>query len=100
MPTLSRGADDARTFHQQWQGPFQIVKRVTEVTYLIKKDGGRSKRSSVVHFNNNLRLYKRNLVEDAEGQKRAIAGCKSLQEKNLEEMNEEWAQDSQDSEAP
>ena len=28
---------EAGKFHSQWQGPFQIVTRVIEVTYLIKK---------------------------------------------------------------
>ena len=47
---------EASKFHRQWEGPFDIVKQVTEVTYLVKKVGGRSGRSKVVHFNN-LRLY-------------------------------------------
>ena len=34
------------------------MERVTDVTYLVKKVKGRSRRSQVVHFNN-LRLYRK-----------------------------------------
>ena len=44
-------------FHRQWEGPYEIVERVSEVTYRVRRRGRLSRRSSVVHFNN-LRLYK------------------------------------------
>ena len=44
--------------HRKWEGPFEIVERVSEVTYRLRNMGRRSRRSSVVHFNNK-RLYKR-----------------------------------------
>ena len=50
--------DEANKFHRQWDGPCEVVERVTDVTYLVKKVRGRSRRSQVVHFNN-LRLYQR-----------------------------------------
>ena len=46
------------SFHRQWQGPYEIAKRVTEVTYLVKKVQGHSRRFRVVLFNN-LRFYQR-----------------------------------------
>ena len=49
---------EASKFQRQWEGPYKIVKQVTEVNYLVKKVGGRSGKSKVVHFNN-LRLYKK-----------------------------------------
>ncbi|XP_078361889.1 uncharacterized protein LOC144646225 [Oculina patagonica] len=55
-PELKPG--EASKFHRQWEGPYKIVKQVTEVTYLVEKVGGRSRKSKVVHFNN-LRLYER-----------------------------------------
>ena len=55
-PQLKPGA--ANKFHWQWEGPFEVVERVTDVTYLAKKVRGRSRRSQVVHFNN-LRLYQK-----------------------------------------
>ena len=74
-------------------------ERNGQVTHLIKKDGGRLRRSSVVQFIN-LRLYKRKPIKYRKGEKGAAVGCKSPQERYLEQMNEEWAQDNQDSEAP
>ena len=41
---------EANRFHQQWEGPFEVVERVTDVTYLVKKVRGSSRRSQVVHF--------------------------------------------------
>ena len=55
-PQLKPG--EANKFHRQWEGPYEIVERVTDVTYRVKKVRGRSRKSQVVHFNN-LRLYKR-----------------------------------------
>ena len=55
-PQLKPG--EANKFHRQWEGPFEVVERVTDVTYLVKKVRGRSRRSQVVHFNN-LRLYQK-----------------------------------------
>ena len=55
-PQLRPG--EASKFHRQWDGPFEIVSQVTEVTYCVRKVAGRSRRSKVVHFNN-LRLYQR-----------------------------------------
>ena len=52
-PQLKPG--EANKFHRQWEGPFDVVKRVT---YLVKNVRGRSGRSQVVHFNN-LQLYQR-----------------------------------------
>ena len=49
---------EANKFHPQWEGPFEVVERVTAVTCLVKKVRGRSRRSQVVHFNN-LRLYQK-----------------------------------------
>ena len=55
-PQLKLG--EANKFYRQWEGPFEVVEQVTDVTYLVKKVRGRSRRSQVVHFNN-LRLYQR-----------------------------------------
>ena len=55
-PQLKPG--EANKFHRQWEGPYEIVERVTDVTYRVKKVRGHSRKSQVVHFNN-LRLYKR-----------------------------------------
>lgn len=55
-PQLKPG--ETSKFHRQWEGPFEIVARVTEVTYRVRKVGGHSRRSKVVLFNN-LRLYQR-----------------------------------------
>ena len=55
-PQLKPG--EAGKFHRQWEGPYEIVTQITEVTYRVRKVEGRSRRSSVVHFNN-LRLYQR-----------------------------------------
>lgn len=73
-PQLKPG--DANKFHRQWEGPFEVVERVTDVTYLVKKGRGRSRRSQVVHFNN-LRLS-----EEAPGTVRGtscwrVSGCTS-----------------------
>lgn len=59
-PQLKLG--EAGKFHRQWDGPFKIIARVTEVTYRVRKVAGRSRRSNVVHFNN-LRLYQRRQEE-------------------------------------
>ena len=45
-------------FHRNWDGPYEIVERVSEVTYRLQSIDRHSRRSSVFHFNN-LRLYKR-----------------------------------------
>ena len=55
-PQLKPG--EANKFHQQWEGPYDIVERVTDDIYRVKKVRGRSRKSQVVHFNN-LRLYRR-----------------------------------------
>ena len=55
-PQLKPG--EANKFHRWWEGPFDVVERVTDVTYLVKKVRRRSRRSQVVHFNN-LRLYQK-----------------------------------------
>lgn len=55
-PQLKPG--EANKFHRQWERPYEIVERVTDVTYRVKKVRGHSRKSQVVHFNN-LRLYKR-----------------------------------------
>ena len=52
-PQLKAGAP--KKFHQFWVGPFSVLEQVAEVTYRIS-NRKKSKRSSVVHFNN-LRLY-------------------------------------------
>ena len=83
---------EASKFHRQWQGPFRVVTRVIEVTYLIKKVGVYSRRFSVAHFNN-LRLYKRKPLEGGKRKKGACIGFKSPQKEDLEEMNGEWAHD-------
>jgi len=53
-PQLKPG--EANQFHRQWEGPYEIVERVTNVTYRVKKAKGRSRKSQVVH---NLRFYGR-----------------------------------------
>ena len=73
-PQLKPG--DASKFHRQWEGPFEVVERVMDVMYLVKKGRGRSRRSQVVHFNN-LRLS-----EEARGTVRGtscwrVSGCTS-----------------------
>ena len=55
-PELKPG--EPNKFHRNWEGPYEIVERVSEVTYRLRSMDRRSRRSSVVHFNN-LRLYKR-----------------------------------------
>ena len=55
-PELKPG--EPNKFHRKWEGPFEIVERVSEVTYRLRNMGRRCRRSSVVHFNNK-RLYKR-----------------------------------------
>ena len=55
-PQLKPG--EANKFHRQWEGPFEVVEHVMDVTYLVKKVRGRSRRSQVVHFNN-LRFYQK-----------------------------------------
>ena len=55
-PQLKPG--EPNKFHCQLEGPYEIVERVSEVTYRVRRRGRLSRRSSVVHFNN-LRLYKR-----------------------------------------
>lgn len=69
-PQLKPG--EANTFHRQWEGPFEVVERVTDVAYLVKKVRGRSRRSQVVHFNN-LRLYQRG--QEAQVGKPVAGGC-------------------------
>ncbi len=59
-PELKTG--EASKFHRQWEGPYKIVKQVTEVTFVVEKVDGRSGKSKVVHFNN-LRLYERKTSE-------------------------------------
>lgn len=49
---------EASKFHRQWEEPYEIVERVTNVTYRVKKVRGYSRKSRVVHLNT-LRLYKR-----------------------------------------
>ena len=62
-PQLKPG--EANKFHRQWEGPFEVVERVTDVTYQVKKVRGHCRRSQVVHFNN-LRLYQRRQEEPLE----------------------------------
>ena len=88
---------EARKFHRQWQGPFEIVKQVTEVTYLVKKVGGRSRRSKVVHFNN-LRLYRRKPEEVREEDAANVVGSPGGAEAAVVEG--EGGQDDQESEVP
>ena len=59
-PQLKPG--EANKFHRQWEGPFEIVERITDVTYRGKKVRGHSRRSQAVH-SNNLRLYQRRQEE-------------------------------------
>lgn len=56
--TLQLKPGEASTFHRQWEGPYEIVTRVTDVRYGVKKVRVHSRRSTVVHFNI-LRLYQR-----------------------------------------
>ena len=55
-PHLKPG--EPNKFHRQWESPYQIVERVSEVTSRVRRRGRLSRRSSVVHFNN-LRRNKR-----------------------------------------
>ena len=55
-PKLKPG--ELNKFHRNWEGPYKIVERVSQVTYRLRSMDRHSRRSSVVHFNN-LRLYKR-----------------------------------------
>ena len=55
-PQLKPGK--SKKFHRQWERPYEIVERVPDVTYRVKKVRGRSRKSQVVHFNI-LRLYRR-----------------------------------------
>ena len=55
-PQLKPG--EPNKFHRQWEGPYEIVERVSKVIYRVRRRGRLSRRSSVVHLNN-LRLYKR-----------------------------------------
>ena len=55
-PELKPG--EPNKFHRKGEDPFEIVERVSEVTYRLRSVGRRSRRSSVVHFNN-MRLYRR-----------------------------------------
>ena len=59
-PQLKPG--EANKFHRQWEGPFEIVERITDVTYRGTKVRGHFRRSQVVHFTN-LRLYQRRQEE-------------------------------------
>ena len=55
-PELKPG--EPNKFHRQWESPYEIVERVSEVTYRVRRRDRHSRRSSDVYFNN-LRLYKR-----------------------------------------
>lgn len=55
-PKLKPG--EANKFHRQCEGPYEIVERVADVTYCVKKIRGHYSKSQVVHFNN-LGLYRR-----------------------------------------
>ena len=35
-------------FHHQWEGPYEIVDHVSEVTYRVQRRGHLSRRSSVI----------------------------------------------------
>ena len=109
-PQLKPG--EAGKFHRQWQGPFRIVKQVTKVTYLVKKVGGRSRRSKVVHFNN-LRLYRRRPEEGGESATAEVTrkpdemretstadGLMSHDGEEMEVAGSDSEQDSQDPEVP
>ena len=109
-PQLKPG--EAGKFHRQWQGPFRIVKQVTEVTYLVKKVRGRSRRSKVVHFNN-LRLYRRRPEEGGESATAEVTrkpdemretstadGLMSHDGEEMEVAGSDSEQDSQDPEVP
>ena len=84
-PQLNSG--EGSEFHKQWQGPYQIVKRVTEVTYLVKKVQGHSRRSRVIHFDN-LRFYQRR-QEPTEGETTGITRSAEGVEMDPEEVEDE-----------
>lgn len=54
-PQLKPG--EANKFHHQWEGPYEIVELVTDVTFSVKNARGCSRKSQVVHISN-LQLYK------------------------------------------
>lgn len=57
---------EANRFHLQRERPFEIEECITDITYQVRKVGGRSKRDpQVVHFNN-LWLYKGRQEESME----------------------------------
>ena len=66
-PQLKPG--ESNKFHHQWEGPYEILERVADVTYRVKKVRGRSRKSQAVHFNN-VQLYKRpgNGVDASQGE--------------------------------
>ena len=51
---------ESSKFHKQREGPYEVIKRTSEVTYRLRKVGGHCRRSDVVHFNN-LKLYQKKL---------------------------------------
>lgn len=55
-PQLKPG--EGNKFHRQCEGPYEIVERVADVMYCVKKIRGHYSKSQVVHFNT-LRLYRR-----------------------------------------
>lgn len=67
--------------------PYQIVKRVTEVTYLVKKVQGHSRRYRVIHFDN-LRFYQRR-QEPTEGETTGITRSAEGVEMDPEEVEDE-----------
>ena len=48
---------EANKFHHQWEGPYEIVELVTDVTFSVKNARGCSRKSQVAHISN-LQLYK------------------------------------------
>lgn len=74
-PQLKLG--EANKFHCLWEGLFEIVERVSEVTFRIQSRGRHSWCSSVGPFNN-LRLYKRAASVDSQGDKPADSDLKNV----------------------
>ena len=98
-PQLKPG--EPNKFHRQWESPYEIVERVSEVTYRVRRRGRLSRRSSIVHFIN-LRLYKRaanvsrehekpadsvqnhaDTIGGVDGQTSVSSGCEDSESKHL-----------------
>ena len=48
---LKPGDREASKFHRQWEEPYELLGRVANVTYRVKKVRGYSRKSRVVHLN-------------------------------------------------